>query len=198
VIGHNEAQELHQCIGQGLERQGDYLVALERAQELASVMVSDTDPEGEVAKALAAVLDAAVSWRDELSDYIIPSAAETCGDDAEGYKESYDKLGAALALLGRLDGYCVKCGQMSDEPQPGPLCAFHRDHDEAGLLNIDPSYWTARHPQAVEELAGLTNKATPAVAAELALIAGDRATMPDDEVVATFRGDNDLPEEEDS
>ena len=44
MISHEQAQELHQCIGQGIERDGDYLVALDRALEIASVIVSDTTP----------------------------------------------------------------------------------------------------------------------------------------------------------
>ena len=47
MLSHKEAQELHECIGQGIERTGDYLVALDRALELASVLVSDSDPDNE-------------------------------------------------------------------------------------------------------------------------------------------------------
>lgn len=44
MLNHDEAQELHECIGQAINRDGDWLVALERAQELAAILVSDTDP----------------------------------------------------------------------------------------------------------------------------------------------------------
>jgi hypothetical protein len=60
--------------------------------------------------------------------------------------------------------------------------------------NIDPAYWTTKYPHAVDALAELVGKLEADVAEELALIAGDRATMPDAEVLDTFRGDNDLPE----
>lgn len=45
MLTHDEAQELHQCIGQGIARVGDYLEALDRALELAAILVSDTDPD---------------------------------------------------------------------------------------------------------------------------------------------------------
>lgn len=47
VVSHTDAQELHQCIGQVMAQDGDWRVALERALELASVIVSDTDPENQ-------------------------------------------------------------------------------------------------------------------------------------------------------
>jgi hypothetical protein len=97
MISHKEAQELHECIGQGLNRTGDYLVALERALELASVMVSDTDPEGEVAKAQATVLQAAESWQSELSEYIIP--ASVAADDGAEYEPFKNELDEAIDLL---------------------------------------------------------------------------------------------------
>lgn len=109
MISYDEAQELHLLVGGPLEvarQDGAYpdevmvkAAELERAREIASVVVSDADPEGEVAKALRTVLGAAESWENELSEYIIPSATETCGDDAEGYQASYKALGEALELL---------------------------------------------------------------------------------------------------
>lgn len=128
-----------------------------------------TETDDTRAKALTTVLDAARSWLDELSEYIIPSAVETCGDDASGYQESYDKLGAAINLLeGRPKG------------------------DQG--LNIDPAYWTTNLPHAVDALSELTGKSEQEVAEELAGIAEDRSHVPDTDVLATFRADNDLPE----
>lgn len=59
MLNHDEAQELHECIGQAISRDGDWLVALERAQELAAILVSDTDPANkptvETARSIQAV-----------------------------------------------------------------------------------------------------------------------------------------------
>lgn len=46
MISHNEAQELHRIIGQVLlTAEGQDMAELERALELASIIVSDTEPE---------------------------------------------------------------------------------------------------------------------------------------------------------
>jgi hypothetical protein len=42
MLSHTEAQELHQCIRQGIARDGAYLEALDRALELAAILVADT------------------------------------------------------------------------------------------------------------------------------------------------------------
>lgn len=42
MLSPKEAQELHECIGLATEQVGDWRVALERAQELAAILVSDT------------------------------------------------------------------------------------------------------------------------------------------------------------
>ena len=42
MLSHEQAQELHEYIGQATEQAGDWRVALERAQELAAILVSDT------------------------------------------------------------------------------------------------------------------------------------------------------------
>jgi hypothetical protein len=95
MINHSEAQELSQCIGQGIERDGDYMMALERAREIAGVLVSDTMNDRE-AKALAIVLEAAEKWRDELGQEIIPEADD---NDAEGYQGEHDRIDAAITVL---------------------------------------------------------------------------------------------------
>jgi hypothetical protein len=56
--------------------------------------------------------------------------------------------------------------------------------------NKEASYWTGDYPMTVEALALKTGKTEADVAEELALISGDRASMPDDEVLATFLNDN--------
>lgn len=110
MISHEQAQTLHQCIGQGIERDGDYLAALDTALELASVIVSDTDPEGEVAGALATVLQAAESWRDELDEHIIP--ASVAAQDGAEYGTGRDELDKAIELL---------CGTtLAPWPEPKP------------------------------------------------------------------------------
>jgi hypothetical protein len=47
MISYGEAQELHECIGLGVEQVGDWREALDRALEIASVIVSDLEPEAE-------------------------------------------------------------------------------------------------------------------------------------------------------
>lgn len=47
MISYGEAQEMHECIGLGVERKGDYLEALDRALEIASIVVSDLAPDDE-------------------------------------------------------------------------------------------------------------------------------------------------------
>jgi len=46
-INHEEAQELHLCIASAIEEAGDWRASLDRALEIASIIVSDTDPEQE-------------------------------------------------------------------------------------------------------------------------------------------------------
>lgn len=43
MISYEEAQELHECIGLGIEGRGDWRYALDRALEIASVLVSDLE-----------------------------------------------------------------------------------------------------------------------------------------------------------
>lgn len=47
LISHDEAQSLHEAIGMAIEGVGDWRAALDQALAIASVIVSDTDAEGE-------------------------------------------------------------------------------------------------------------------------------------------------------
>lgn len=76
---------------------------------------------------------------------------------------------------------------------PNPWAEADRASEQL-LLDTEARYWTTKFPHAVDALVELTQKSASEVAEELALIAGDRATMPHDEVMGTFRGDNNLPE----
>lgn len=44
MLTHKDALELQECINQAINREGDYLVALEQALELVDTLVADTDP----------------------------------------------------------------------------------------------------------------------------------------------------------
>lgn len=34
------------------------------------------------------------------------------------------------------DGYCYECGEPTDEPGPGALCAYHRDMAEGVIVGF--------------------------------------------------------------
>ena len=50
------------------------------------------------ADALAVLINAAISWRDELDEYIIPSAEETSAEDAEAYHAESASIHRAVGL----------------------------------------------------------------------------------------------------
>lgn len=114
MINHSEAQELSQCIGQGIERDGDYMVALERAREIANVLVSDTMDDREL-KALAVVLDAAGKWQNELAEYVIPDAGDA---DAEGYQGEYNEIEDAINVLRGDVGKAEEFPKVPHEAEP--------------------------------------------------------------------------------
>lgn len=45
MLSHEEIQEMHLYIGAAIEEAGDWRAGLDRALELAAILVSDTDPD---------------------------------------------------------------------------------------------------------------------------------------------------------
>lgn len=50
------------------------------------------------ADALAVLINAAISWRDELDEYIIPNAEEASAEDAEAYHAESALIHQAVGL----------------------------------------------------------------------------------------------------
>lgn len=99
MLSHSQAQELHECITQAAGQSGDHLVALERAQELAAIMVADTAPSP---VSYAPCITGKIEAGGAVSEFLLPLDRDDVGFSQWGAPN--ETLWQRVGLLDTLSG----------------------------------------------------------------------------------------------
>lgn len=91
MLKHDEAIELRNCIQQVQAETGDWRVALERALELAGMVVADTAPDPAAAVDYSPCIEGSITANGRRTEFLIPLDRDDIG---------YSQWGADTITLG--------------------------------------------------------------------------------------------------